>query len=264
MKFDALFKIKIKKLNTLLVKNLFFKWNGYNKSLMLYLVPSPIGNLGDMTYRAVEVLKNVDKILVEDTRRSRILLNHYAIEKPITSYHSHNEHQRTEAIIENLKNGETIALISDAGTPGIADPAYLLVKKCIENTIKITCLPGPTALIPALVVSGFHSQQFVFAAFLPHKKGRHKRLEQLVNEEKTIILYESPYRLLKTLKDLASYLGEDRIMCVCRELSKKFEELTRGTLKMLIETFEKHKIKGEFVLVLEGKYEQLKKTPPIF
>ena len=218
---------------------------------MLYLVPSPIGNLGDITYRAVEVLKQADVILCEDTRTSQVLLNHYGIHKPLTPYHQHNEHKILEHLVEQLAEGKTFALITDAGTPGISDPGFLLVRECVRKNIKVTCLPGATAFVPALVQSGLPASRFTFEGFLPVKKGRQTMLKKLAaEEERTIILYESPYRLVKTLQDLATWLGADRPAAVCRELSKFYEETNTGTLASLAAHYSKHAAKGEIVLVV--------------
>ncbi|MEP4595246.1 MAG: 16S rRNA (cytidine(1402)-2'-O)-methyltransferase, partial [Cyclobacteriaceae bacterium] len=197
-------------------------------STSLYLVPTPIGNLGDITYRAVEVLKSVDKILAEDTRTSGVLLKHYSINTPTESFHAFNEHKRTQQIIERIKNGETFALITDAGTPGISDPGFLVVREALKEGIGVECLPGATAFVPALVKSGFPSDKFVFEGFLPHKKGRQTRFKILAEETRSIVLYESPHRLLKTLGQIGEFLGADRQVSVSRELTKKFEETVTG------------------------------------
>lgn len=219
----------------------------------LYLVPTPIGNLGDMTYRAVETLKKVDKILAEDTRTSGILLKHYGISTPTESFHAFNEHQRTDAIIARLRTGEHIALISDAGTPGISDPGFMLARAAVEAGIKMECLPGATAFVPALVKSGFPTDKFVFEGFLPHKKGRKTRMELLSTESRTIVLYESPHRLMKTLTQFRELLGEGHRVSVSRELTKRFEETVTGTLGDVIVHFEQNPVKGEFVIILGGK-----------
>ncbi|SMG43237.1 16S rRNA (cytidine1402-2'-O)-methyltransferase [Marivirga sericea] len=219
----------------------------------LYLVPTPIGNLEDMTYRSVNVLNSVDIILAEDTRTSGKLLKHYDIKKPLQSFHIHNEHKKVEHVIEALKAGKVIALISDAGTPGISDPGFLLAREALKHNIKLESLPGATALIPALIKSGFPNDRFIFEGFLPHKKGRKTRIENLKEEERTIIFYESPHRLLKTLNQLAEVMGEDRLASVSRELTKLFEETITDTLKELIEHFEKTPPKGEIVLILNAK-----------
>ena len=217
----------------------------------LYLVPTPIGNLADMTYRAVEVLKNVDLILAEDTRTSGVLLKHYEISTPAQSFHAHNEHKKVEEAIEKLKAGTSIAQISDAGTPGISDPGFLLVRAALANDIPVDSLPGATAFVPALIKSGFPSDRFVFEGFLPHKKGRQTRIESVKEEARTVIYYESPHRLLKTLQQFKEILG-DRNVSVSRELTKKFEETVTGTFEEVIAHFESKSIKGEFVIVLEG------------
>lgn len=221
--------------------------------MRLYLVPSPIGNLGDITYRAVEVLKNADGILCEDTRTSSVLLKHYNIQKPLTPYHQHNEHKILTQLIEQLQAGKTYALLTDAGTPGISDPGFLLVRECVKHDIPVECLPGATAFVPALVQSGIPSNSFVFEGFLPLKKGRQTMMKQLAAEERTIILYESPHRLVKTLKELAEYMGAERHAAVCRELTKMFEETRKGSLQELAAHYEAHAPKGEIVLVIAGK-----------
>lgn len=218
----------------------------------LYLVPTPIGNLKDMTFRAVEILKESDVVLAEDTRNSGILLKHYEIETPMRSYHMHNEHQATEDIIRQLKDGQIISIITDAGTPGISDPGYLLAKECVAHNITIECLPGATAFVPALVVSGLPNNEFTFIGFLPVKKGRKTKLESLVEEKKTMVFYESPHKIGRTLKDLAETFGNERRASLSREISKKFEETLRGTLSELAEIAEKRNLKGEMVLVVEG------------
>ncbi len=218
----------------------------------LFIVPTPIGNLGDITFRAVETLKTVDLILAEDTRTSSKLLKHYKVDSKLESYHMHNEHQRLKAIISKIIGGKTIALISDAGTPSISDPGFLLIRECIKHNIQVECLPGATALITALVISGIPSDKFLFEGFLPTKKGRTKRLKELVDEKKTIVFYESPYRILKTLKDFSDYFGTENNISISRELTKIYEETFRGTVKESIIHFEKNKPKGEFVLVLSN------------
>ena len=220
----------------------------------LYLVPTPIGNLGDMTFRAVDVLKESDVILAEDTRNSGILLKHFEISTPMRSYHMHNEHQATEDIIRQLKDGQIISIITDAGTPGISDPGYLLAKECAANNIVIECLPGATAFVPALVVSGLPNNEFTFVGFLPVKKGRKSKLDSLLEEKKTMIFYESPHKIGRTLKDLAEAFGAERRASLSREISKKFEETLRGTLTELAEIAEKRNLKGEMVLVVEGNH----------
>ncbi len=218
----------------------------------LYLVPTPVGNLGDITMRAIEVLQTVDLILAEDTRKSGFLLRHLQIDKPLTSHHKFNEHRMLEPMIGKLKGGTTMALISDAGTPGISDPGYLLVRGCIEAGVEVEVLPGPTAFLPALVSSGIPCDRFVFEGFLPHRKGRLTRLSELAPEKRTIVLYESPHRLTKTLEQLAEFMGMDRKASVSRELTKLHEETRRGTLNELIQHFTLHPAKGELVLVVEG------------
>jgi 16S rRNA (cytidine1402-2'-O)-methyltransferase len=219
---------------------------------MLYLVPTPLGNLKDMTFRGVEVLQSVDVILCEDTRTSSKLLQHYQIQKPLSPYHQHNEHKIVEHLVDQLKGGKTFALITDAGTPGISDPAFLLVRECIKEGIKVECLPGATAFVPALVNSGIPANRFVFEGFLPLKKGRQTMLKELAVEPRTIILYESPMRLVKTLKELAVYFGADRTASVSRELTKMFEENKQGTLQELAVYFESKSVKGEIVIVVAG------------
>jgi 16S rRNA (cytidine1402-2'-O)-methyltransferase len=219
---------------------------------MLYLVPTPLGNLKDMTFRGIEVLQSVDVILCEDTRTSSKLLQHYQIQKPLSPYHQHNEHKIVGHLIDQLKAGKTFALITDAGTPGISDPAFLLVRDCIKEGIRVECLPGATAFVPALVNSGIPTNRFVFEGFLPLKKGRQTLLKQLSVEPRTIILYESPMRLVKTLKELATYFGADRIASVSRELTKMFEENKQGSLADLAVYFESKTVKGEIVIVVAG------------
>jgi 16S rRNA (cytidine1402-2'-O)-methyltransferase len=219
---------------------------------MLYLVPTPLGNLKDMTFRGVEVLQSVDVILCEDTRTSSKLLQHYQIQKPLSPYHQHNEHKIVGHLIDQLKGGKTFALITDAGTPGISDPAFLLVRDCIKEGIRVECLPGATAFVPALVNSGIPTNRFVFEGFLPLKKGRQTLLKQLAVEPRTIILYESPMRLVKTLKELATYFGADRIASVSRELTKMFEENKQGSLQDLAAYFDSKTVKGEIVIVVAG------------
>ncbi len=221
---------------------------------MLYLIPTPIGNLEDMSYRAVRLLKEVDLILAEDTRTSKRLLKHYEIDTPLRSHHAHNEHATTPHIIEQLEAGQTIALISDAGTPGISDPGFLLVRECQRAGISVSCLPGATAFVPALVASGLTSDKFHFEGFLPHKKGRQTRLKHLAELPNTFILYESPHRLVKCLLQLQEHCGADRMACVCRELSKLHEEVNTDTLSNLHTYYATQtKVKGEIVIVVEGK-----------
>ena len=219
---------------------------------MLYLVPSPIGNLADITYRAVDILKTVELILAEDTRTSAVLLNHYGIQKPVSSYHQHNEHKITAHLVTQLEAGKTMALITDAGTPGISDPAFLLVRACIAANVKVECLPGATAFVPALVNSALPINSFCFEGFLPLKKGRQTFLKRLALEERTMVFYESPVRLLKTLTDFMAYFGAGRLCSVSRELSKKFEENYRGTLQEVHTHFSAKTVKGEIVIVVAG------------
>jgi 16S rRNA (cytidine1402-2'-O)-methyltransferase len=219
----------------------------------LYLVPTPIGNLGDITMRALEVLRHADVILAEDTRTSSVLLKHYSITRPMQSYHTFNEHKSVVELIARLKGGERMALVTDAGTPGISDPGFLIVRACLAEDIPVECLPGPTAFVPALIKSGLPADRFVFEGFLPHKKGRQTALTKLAQEERTIILYESPFRLNKTLEQLLEYLGSDRKASVSRELTKLFEETRNGTLAELLSYFGQHPAKGEIVIVVEGK-----------
>jgi 16S rRNA (cytidine1402-2'-O)-methyltransferase len=221
----------------------------------LYLVPTPIGNLGDITIRGLEVLKQVDTILAEDTRTSGTLLRHYEISKPLQSFHIFNEHKTLTGLIQRLQGGETMALISDAGTPGISDPGFLLVRECLKAGLKIESLPGATALIPALVNSGFPTDRFVFEGFLPHKKGRQTALKRLAEEERTIILYESPHRLVKTLEQMVEFFGEARSVSVSRELTKLYEETFTGSLLEVTTHFKSKEVKGEIVLVIDGKKE---------
>jgi 16S rRNA (cytidine1402-2'-O)-methyltransferase len=219
----------------------------------LFLVPTPIGNLRDITFRAVEVLGSVDLILAEDTRQARKLLNHYNILTPVQSHHMFNEHKSVEAVCSKILSGTTVALISDAGTPGISDPGFLLVRTCLEKEIAVETLPGPSALIPALVNSGLPCERFCFEGFLPPKKGRNKRLSGLSDEQRTMIFYESPYRLIRTLDDMSGYFGPEREACVSRELTKVFEENIRGTLSFLSDHYKKHAPKGEIAIVVAGK-----------
>ena len=219
---------------------------------MLYIVPTPVGNLADITRRGIEVLAEVDFILAEDTRTSGILLKHLEISKPMIAYHQYNEHKVLSNIINRLRAGETAALVSDAGTPGISDPAFLIIRECLRENIAISCLPGPTAFVPALVSSGLPCERFVFEGFLPHKKGRQTRLSALAEENRTMIFYESPHRLLKTLAQLAEVLGEDRQASISREISKVYEETIRGNLAEIVSHFSNNPIKGEFVIVVAG------------
>ena len=220
---------------------------------MIYLIPTPIGNLEDMTLRAIRILKEVDLILAEDTRVSQKLLKHYEIETPLQSFHMHNEHKKVSKVVKQVLHGKTIALISDAGTPGISDPGYLLVFHALKEGIHVECLPGATALIPALVQSGLPADRFIFEGFLPPKKGRQSRLEQMAQEPRTLVFYESPHKLLKTIHQMIPFFGADRKVSIVRELSKKFESNFRGDLKEALDFFEKNPPKGEFVVVVEGK-----------
>jgi 16S rRNA (cytidine1402-2'-O)-methyltransferase len=219
---------------------------------MLYIVPTPIGNLADITKRAIDILGEVDFILAEDTRTSGNLMKHLGISKPMMAYHQHNEHKVLPKVIDRLKAGETAALVSDAGTPGISDPAFLIIRECIKESIEISCLPGPTAFVPALVGSGLPCERFVFEGFLPHKKGRQTRLQNLAGEQRTMVFYESPHRLLKTLTQFSEVFGEERQASVSREISKIYEETVRGSLKEIQSHFESKPVKGEFVLVVAG------------
>jgi 16S rRNA (cytidine1402-2'-O)-methyltransferase len=221
---------------------------------MLYLVPTPIGNLGDLTYRAGEVLSSADKILAEDTRQAKKLLRHYEIDTAVESFHMHNEHRRLNGIVEQLQSGMEIAQISDAGMPGISDPGYLLVRACVENNIPLTVLPGASAFLPALVASGLPCDRFYFEGFLPPKKGKNKRIQYLSQSEETVVLYESPHKIVKTLRRLIEFLGADRAACLARELTKLHEEFIRGSLEEICTELEsRSKIKGEITLVIEGK-----------
>src|ERR1700730_2878348 len=219
---------------------------------MLYIVPSPIGNLKDITLRALGVLKEADLILAEDTRTTSNLLNHYQVTKPLAPYHQHNEHKVLHHLVEQLQAGKKMALVTDAGTPGISDPAFCLVRECIRSAVEVQCLPGPTAFVPALINSGLPCNRFVFEGFLPQKKGRQTLLKQLAQEERTMIFYESPMRLLKTLEDFSQHFGEARQCCVSRELSKLFEENKRGTLREVHAYFKEKGVKGEIVIILQG------------
>lgn len=225
----------------------------------LTLVPTPIGNLKDITLRALETLKEADVILAEDTRQTGKLLKHYEIETPMTSFHMHNEHKTTEKFIAQMKTGQRIAMVSDAGTPGISDPGFLLVRACVEAEIELEVLPGATAFVPAVVASGLPCDKFVFEGFLPHKKGRQKILESLSTEVKSIVFYESPHRLVKSLELMANFFGEDRQASVSREITKMFEEHKRGTLKQIAQHYTEHPPKGEIVIVVAGTPE--KKAP---
>ena len=219
----------------------------------LYVVPTPIGNLEDITLRAINVLKSVDFILAEDTRTSSHLMRHLGIEKPMYSHHKFNEHATVGRVAESIAAGRDVALVSDAGTPGISDPGFLLVRKCVEQGIDVETLPGATALIPAVVQSGFPCDRFSFEGFLPQKKGRMKRLQELAEEERTVVLYESPYRVVKCLEQIAETMGDERRVAVVREITKKFEQTVRGSVKELLAHFRSHEPKGEFVIVIAGK-----------
>jgi 16S rRNA (cytidine1402-2'-O)-methyltransferase len=219
---------------------------------MLYIVPTPIGNLKDITLRAIEILKTADLILAEDTRTSSKLLNHYQVHQPLSPYHQHNEHKILQHLVNQLIEGRNMAIITDAGTPGISDPAFLLIRECIKVGVKVECLPGATAFVPALVNSGIPSNRFCFEGFLPLKKGRQTLLKKLATEERTMIFYESPVRLLKTLEEFIQYFGAERQCSVSRELSKMFEENARGTLQQVCEHFRQKDVKGEIVIVLAG------------
>lgn len=226
---------------------------------MLYVVPTPVGNLEDITFRALKVLKEADLILAEDTRTSSVLLKHFDIHTPLRSHHKFNEHETSEHVADEILAGKTVALISDAGTPGISDPGFMLVRACVEKGVEVQCLPGATAFVPALVDSGLPCDRFYFEGFLPQKKGRQTRLKMLAEQDKTMIIYESPFRLVKTLEQLAEYLGEDRRASVSREISKKFEETRRGTLRELIDSFKAHEGKGEIVIIVAGQGDDKKK-----
>lgn len=227
----------------------FFK----SSRMKLYLIPSPIGNLADITYRAVKVLEESDLILAEDTRTSGVLLKHYNIQTPMTAYHQHNEHKVLQHLVQQLQSGRQMALLTDAGTPGVSDPGFLLVRECVRAGIPVECLPGATAFVPALVNSGIPMNRFSFEGFLPLKKGRHTLLTQLSTDERTMVFYESPMRLVKTLDDFIQYFGPDRQVCVSRELTKMFEENKRGTLQEVRDYFNEKGVKGEIVIVLAGK-----------
>ncbi|GHT72921.1 ribosomal RNA small subunit methyltransferase I [Bacteroidia bacterium] len=223
------------------------------KAAKLYLVPTPVGNLEDMTFRAVRILKEADVILAEDTRTTGFLLKHFEIQNKMLSHHKFNEHQTVEGIVSRINAGETVALVSDAGTPGISDPGFLLVRECVKQGVEVECLPGATALIPALVNSGLPTDRFCFEGFLPQKKGRKTRLEALTEETRTMVLYESPFRIVKTLSQLMEFLGEERPASVSREISKLHDETVRGTLKELIAHFTGNPPRGEFVMIIGGK-----------
>ncbi|MCC7333153.1 MAG: 16S rRNA (cytidine(1402)-2'-O)-methyltransferase [Flavobacteriales bacterium] len=218
----------------------------------LFIVPTPIGNLNDITFRAIQTLKDVDYILAEDTRQTAKLLSHFTINKKLVPFHQHNEHKALERIIEDLKQNKTVAIVSDAGTPGISDPGFLIVRACIQNEIDVECLPGATAFVPALINSGFPCDKFVFEGFLPHKKGRHTRLNLLKEETRTIIFYESTHRLLKTLEQFSEFFGETRQISVSRELTKIHEETVRGSVAEVLEYYKNNSLKGEIVIVVSG------------
>lgn len=219
----------------------------------LYIVPTPIGNLEDITFRALKILKEVDVILAEDTRTSGFLMKHFSIDKPLQAYHKFNEHKALLSLVSRLKSGQTMALVSDAGTPSISDPGFLIVRACVQEEIEVECLPGATALIPALVNSGFPSDRFCFEGFLPQKKGRQKRLTELAEEERTLIFYESPFRIAKLIGEIAQYFGAERQVSISRELSKIHEETLRGTAADLAKELETKTLKGEIVVVIKGK-----------
>jgi len=219
---------------------------------MLYIVPSPIGNLQDISFRALEILKQVDVILAEDTRTSSHLLNHYDVKTPLTPYHQHNEHKVLKHLVDQLLSGKKMALLTDAGTPGISDPAFLLVRECVRHEVKVECLPGATAFVPALVNSGLPINRFCFEGFIPLKKGRQTLLKQLAVEERTMVFYESPMRLVRTLEDFIQYFGAERPCCVSRELTKMFEENKRGSLQEVCDYFKQKGVKGEIVIVVQG------------
>ena len=221
--------------------------------MKLYLVPTPVGNLGDMTYRGVEVLKSVDLILAEDTRTSRVLMQHYGIETPLQSYHIFNEHQTVAGLVERLLSGTTIAVVTDAGTPGISDPGFLLVREAVKAGVEVECLPGATAFVPALIDSGLPCDRFVFLGFLPHKIGRQTAIKALADEERTMVVYESPYRLVRLLEELREVLGEERQVSVSREISKLHAETARGTVAEVLAHFKEKDVKGEIVVIISGK-----------
>lgn len=221
----------------------------------LTVVPTPVGNLEDMTFRAIRILKEADAVLAEDTRTTSLLFQKFEISNKLIAHHQNNEHKTVEHLVEEIKHGKHFALVSDAGTPGISDPGFLLIRACVQNNIEVECLPGPTAFVPALVSSGFPCEKFVYEGFLPQKKGRESRIKKIADEDRTVVLYESPHRLIKALEQFKSFFHADRKIAVCRELSKKFEEIVRGNCDELIHHFTTHPIKGEFVLVIEGKEE---------
>lgn len=219
----------------------------------LYIVPTPIGNLADITLRALDILKSVDVILAEDTRTSGFLLKHYQIEKPLQSFHNFNEHRILDNLVGRMESGERMALVSDAGTPGISDPGFLIIRAALHAGLIVECLPGPTAFVPALVKSGLPINRFIFEGFLPHKKGRQTAIKNLVDEKRTMVFYESPYRLVKTLEQFREHFGADRLASVSRELTKKFEETVNGTIDELLQHFSKRDVKGEIVIIVSGK-----------
>ncbi len=221
--------------------------------MKLYIVPTPVGNLQDMTFRAIDILKNVDTILCEDTRKTIILLKHFSIEKHLESFHKFNEHQKLQNVINRLKSGEKMALVSDAGTPGISDPGFLIIREAIKNNIEIETLPGATAFVPAIVNSGLPCEKFSFEGFLPVKKGRQKKLTELQHEKRTMIFYESPFRIYRTIADFINYFGEERPASISREISKIHEETIRGTLKELLNISKERTLKGEFVIIVQGE-----------
>lgn len=223
--------------------------------MKLYVVPTPVGNLEDMTFRAIRILKEADLILAEDTRTSGFLLKHFEISTPMQSHHKFNEHKMVEQVVQRIKNGQSVALISDAGTPAISDPGFLVVRQCVENGIDVECLPGATAFVPALVASGLPNNRFCFEGFLPQKKGRQTKINELANEKRTMIFYESPFRLVKTLTQLSEVLGLERKGSVSREISKMFEETRRGSLQELIHSFTERPPKGEIVVIVSGSEE---------
>jgi 16S rRNA (cytidine1402-2'-O)-methyltransferase len=219
----------------------------------LFIVPTPIGNLEDMTFRAIRILKEADAVLAEDTRTTAHLFQKYEISNKLIAHHNHNEHKTLDRIVQEMKNGMTYALVSDAGTPGISDPGFLLIRACVQQGIEVECLPGATAFVPAIVASGFPCEKFVYEGFLPQKKGRETRIKKIAEEDRTVVLYESPHRLIKALEQFKNFFDENRQIAVCRELSKKFEEIVRGNCDELIHHFTTHPIKGEFVIVVDGK-----------
>jgi 16S rRNA (cytidine1402-2'-O)-methyltransferase len=231
--------------------------------MTLYIVPTPIGNLDDMTFRAVKILRDVALILAEDTRKTSILLRHFSIQTPLESHHKFNEHRTVDRVVERILGGDDVALVSDAGTPGISDPGFLIVNRCVVAGIKVECLPGATALIPALVSSGLPCDRFCFEGFLPQKKGRQKQIEQLADEKRTMIFYESPYRTVKCLEQLAAVFGGERRVSVSRELSKIYEETVRGTLAEVVAHFKTVEPKGEFVIVVAGRNSKITDNQPL-